>query len=199
MGPFELHAERLFERGYQVVPIIPGTKKPGFYAGWKWIGLKDWTRRYNGRASLHAERKVWGRNGAGIGVLAGPASGDLVGIDIDSEDPELVTALLTVLPPTEFKKTGAKGETRFYRGPGVVSHTWSIDGRRVVEIIGPGRQTVLPPTVHPDTQQPYRWLGSAMLEDHTPQELPELSVGIIAAIDGVLEPFGYRAPVPAWW
>jgi hypothetical protein len=108
--------------------------------------------------TVHDERERWGREGAGIGVLGGPPSQDMVGIDIDTEDPEILAALLVVLPPTLVKKVGAKGETCFYHGPGVASQSWSIAGRRAVEIIGPGRQTVLPPTVHPDTHAPYRWL-----------------------------------------
>jgi Bifunctional DNA primase/polymerase, N-terminal/Protein of unknown function (DUF3987) len=194
MSPFEEHAERLLERGYQVIPIIPGTKKPGFYLAGNWIGLKDWTRRFNGRASLTNERRAWGRNGAGIGVLAGPSSGDLIGVDIDTQVPEIVAALLSVLPPTEIKKAGAKGETRFYRGANIGSQSWTIDGARIVEIIGPGRQTVLPPTVHPDTQAPYRWLGPETLEDLEPHELPPLPADIAIAISAVLEPFGYCAP-----
>lgn len=194
MGPFEGHAERLLERGYSVIPIIPGTKKPGFFCGGRWFGLKAWTTQYNGRASLNAARKSWGNNDAGIGVLTGPASGDLVGIDIDTEVPEIVAALLSVLPPTEVKKTGAIGETRFYRGPGINSQSWSIDGARIVEIMGPGRQTVLPPTVHPDTQAPYRWLGPETLEDLEPRELPTLPADIAISISAALEPFGYRAP-----
>jgi Bifunctional DNA primase/polymerase, N-terminal len=193
MGPFEEHAERLLERGYAVVPIIPGTKKPGFFHNGNWVGLREWTKRFDGRSSLNNERRVWGRNGAGIGVLAGPVSGDLIGVDIDTEDPQIVAALRAVLPPTEVKKAGAKGETRFYRGPGIVSRSWSIDGRRIVEIIGPGRQTVLPPSAHPDGVS-YRWLGPETLEDLEPRELPMLPADIADAIDAVLAPFGYQLP-----
>jgi Bifunctional DNA primase/polymerase, N-terminal/Protein of unknown function (DUF3987) len=192
MGPFEKHAERLLERGYAVVPIIPGTKKPGFFHNGNWVGLVEWTKRFNGRSSLNSERKSWGRNNTGIGVLAGPASGDLIGVDIDTEDPQIIAALLVVLPPTEVKKAGAKGETRFYHGPSIGSASWSIDGQRVVEIIGPGRQTVLPPTVHPDGA-PYRWLGPDTLEDLEPRDLPALPTDIAMQISAILEPFGYRA------
>ena len=83
-------------------------------------------------------RKHGGVNGTGIGVLGGPASGDLIGIDIDTEDSQIVAALLTVLPPTEVKKAGARGETWFYHGPGIASRKWSINGKRIVEIIGAG-------------------------------------------------------------
>src|SRR5215472_12239092 len=98
-GPFEEYAERLLERGYTVIPIIPGTKRPGFFCNGCWIGLIDWAKRFNGRASLQAERERWGRDGAGLGVLGGPASGDLIGVDIDTSNPDIAAKLLSILPP----------------------------------------------------------------------------------------------------
>jgi len=92
------------------------------------------------------------------------------------------------------KKAGAKGETRFYYGPSIASQNWSLDGNRVIEVIGPGRQTVLPPSIHPDTQQPYRWLTPDTLEDVQPQDLPALPEDIAEQITAVLAPFGYRPP-----
>jgi hypothetical protein len=196
MGPFEQHAERLIERGYTVVPIIPGTKKPGFLCNGQWIGLMAWTTRFNGHASLQEERTRWGLGDAGIGVLGGPPSQGLIGVDIDTEEADLLAALLAVLPPTPVKKTGAKGETRFYYGPGIASQSWRIAGidRPVVEIIGPGRQTVLPPTIHKDTKTPYRWLTPDTLEDLQPQELPVLPDDIAERITAALASFGYQPP-----
>jgi Bifunctional DNA primase/polymerase, N-terminal len=91
------------------------------------------------------------------------------------------------------RKAGAKGETLFYFGPGIEkSMSWNIANKRVVDLIGPGRQTVLPPSIHPDTQAPYRWLGLDTLEDLAPDELPELSSDIIEKISAALRPFGYE-------
>jgi hypothetical protein len=101
-----------------------------------------------------------------------------------------------VLPATPAKKKGARGETWFYCAPGVPSRAWVIDGRKVVEILGPGRQTVLPPTIHPDLQRPYRWTGAETLEDIRPQDLPALPIKVIEWIDAALTPFGYEVPEP---
>jgi hypothetical protein len=108
------------------------------------------------------------------------------------------TALQTVLPPTHVRKTGARGETLFYYGPGITqSQSWNIAGKRVVDLIGPGRQTVLPPTIHPDTRVPYRWSGSESLEDLQPHELPPLPSDIAEQITAALLPLGYRPePLP---
>jgi hypothetical protein len=193
-GPFEQHAERLVERGYTVVPIIPGTKQPGFLCNGHWTGLMAWTTRFNSHASRPQERECWGRGNAGIGVLGGPPSQDLVAVDIDTEVTNVFAALLAVLPPTPVKKTGAKGETRFYYGPGIASQSWTVAGKRVLDIIGAGKQTVLPPSIHPNTKAPYRWLTPDTLEDFQPQDLPRLPADIVERITAALMPFGYQAP-----
>jgi hypothetical protein len=118
----------------------------------------------------------------------------MVGLDVDSEDPAILAALEMVLPPSPVVKAGAKGETRFYYAPGLASQSWSIDGKWIVEIIGAGRQTVLPPTIHPDTGKPYRWLGPEALEDLRPQELPQLPDDFADQITSALTPFGCEEP-----
>ena len=48
MGAYAQCAERLIERGFAAVPIVPGTKRPGFFFAGMWIGLANWQRRFNG-------------------------------------------------------------------------------------------------------------------------------------------------------
>jgi len=194
VGAYAEIGERLIERGFAAIPIMPGTKRPGFWHAGQWLGLSNWQRRFLRRIPPASERGRWAEGDSGIGVITGPASQGTVAIDIDTDDPAIVAAIIGILPPTPIKKRGAKGETLFYRGPTIdQSMSWSIDGHRVVDLIGPGRQTVLPPTIHPDTGQPYVWTGSDALEDVTPGELPELTADILAKISVALAPFGYQA------
>jgi hypothetical protein len=197
MGAYAQCAERLIERGFAAVPIMPGTKRPGFFFAGMWIGLANWQMRFNGGPPPESERALWAAGDTGIGVIAGQASHGLIAIDIDSEDPAIQAALQTVLPPTHVRKTGARGETLFYHGPEIAqSQSWNIAGKRVVDLIGPGRQTVLPPTIHPDTGAPYRWSGSESLEDLQPHELPTLPADIAERITAALLPLGYRPEPP---
>ena len=197
MGAYAQCAERLIERGFAAVPIMPGTKRPGFFFAGMWIGLANWQRRFNGGPPPATERERWAAGDTGVGVVAGQASHGLIAVDIDSEDPAIQAALRTVLPPTHVRKTGARGETLFYYGPGITqSQSWNIAGKRVVDLIGPGRQTVLPPTIHPDTGAPYRWSGSESLEDLQPHELPTLPADIAERITAALLPLGYRPEPP---
>jgi hypothetical protein len=194
MGPFGQVYALLVERGYSVLPIMPGTKKPGLPRGsnGKWMDFPGWTTFQ--ACAVHY--MLWATAGAGIGVLCGPRGGYLIVIDIDTDDPEILAALRSVLPDTPVKKKGARGESWFYYGPDISSRSWLINGRKVVEVIGPGRQTVLPPTIHPDLGEPYRWIGSKTLEEVRPENLPLLSIENIERIDAVLASFGYVPPEP---
>jgi hypothetical protein len=192
MGPYAQHAEPLIKRGYGAVPIIVGTKAPGFYCAGIWVPLLGWQKRYLERSPSAEDLAAWGKGDAGIGVVGGRASHGLVGVDIDTDDPGIKTAITEVLPETPVKKIGQKGETRFYYGPDITaSRSWNIGGRRVCDIIADGRQTVLPPTTHPLTGVPYRWVGPP-LDAFAPKDLPLLPAGAIGKIDAVLAPLGWK-------
>jgi hypothetical protein len=190
MGAFAQIAERLIERGYAVVPIIPGTKRPGVLSNGQWVGLPRWQTRYNGRTPSETEIAHWSEGDTGVGVLGG--FGGLVGIDIDTDDIAIRTVLAEILPGASVRKIGKRGETLFYYAPHVsASKRWTIDGEVICELIGPGRQTVIPPTIHPDTNAPYRWSGTEGLDAVKPQELPALPANIVDQINATLAAFGY--------
>lgn len=195
-GGYALIGARLVERGYAALPIMPGTKRPGYLRGGEWVGMPDWHQRFAKRLPTTFEVQLWSATDAGVCVVAGAASGGLCAIDIDTDDPAIVSAIVSVLPPTTVRKTGQKGETLFYRGEAVAeSASFNLlrDGKkvRVCDLIGPGRQTVLPPTIHPDTRAPYRWSGAEALEEVAVFELPELGEDVAARIAEALKPFGF--------
>src|SRR5262249_31198886 len=162
---------------------------PGFFFAGMWIGLSNWQRRFNGGPPPATERERWAVGGTGIGVVARPARHRLIAGAIDSGDPAIPAALRTGPPPPPPRPTRARGEPLFYYGPGITqSQSWNIADKRVVDLIGPGRQTVLPPTIHPDTGAPYRWSGSESLEDLQPHELPALPSDIAEEITAALLP-----------
>ena len=101
------------------------------------------------------ELAAWGSDDTGVGVVGGRASHGLIGIDIDTDDAAIKNAIIKVLPATPVTKSGQKGETRFFYGPDITtSRSWNIDGKRVCDLIGPGRQTVLPPRFIPRRSSP---------------------------------------------
>jgi hypothetical protein len=197
-SPYAKHAARLIELGYCAIPVRPGSKAPGEIRRGQWVGMNDWTTRFADRLPGKYEIQTWSSwPGAGIGVVLGKPSGDLVGADIDTDDPAIKAALLAALPPSPVIKKGAKGDTRFYRGAGIESKSWNLGTKpnqyRVFDLLAGGRFTVLPPTLHMDTGEPYKWIGPEALEHTAPQELPELPANIAELITPALILFGYRA------
>lgn len=193
-GPYATIGARLIERGFSALPIMPNSKVPGQLRRGEWCGLSKWREEYSRRLPSRFEIQVWSNSDAGVCVVTGKGSRDLVGVDIDTDDPAIYGAILSVLPPTGLIKRGHKGDTRFYRAPNIDrSASWNINKQRVCDLIGPGRQTVLPPSIHPSTNQPYRWIGTEALEDVDPQDLPELGPEVFDAIAAVLTPLGYNA------
>jgi hypothetical protein len=197
MGAYADHARDLIKNGFAPIPIKPGTKKPGFLRAGVYIGLSNWQSRFNSGVPSDEVLAEWAAGDTGIGILTGPPSHGAVGVDIDTDDPAIVAAIVGVLPETFTGKRGTKGETLFYYGPAIaVSKRWRIDGKTIVELLGPGRQTVLPPTLHEDTGLPYEWTRLFALKDVAPADLPLLGADIVEAITAALVPFGYKVEQP---
>src|SRR5262249_30912742 len=198
MGPYEQCAEALVERGYATIPIMRDNKAPGFYCAGMRVPLTRWQERYlHGQQPNYMDHNLWGNGDSGIGVVGGKASHGMVAIDIDTDDIAIKTAIIKALPPTPVRKIGAKGQTAFYYGPDIAaSRSWNINGKRVCDLIADGRQTVLPPTIHPDTGAPYRWVGDS-LDIYDPDELPLLDADTIGNIDAVLISLGWKPDPPS--
>lgn len=98
-----------------------------------------------------------------IGLICGELSG-VIAIDIDLKDPDLINRVLAIIPPSEVRKRGAKGVTLFYRYQGEVNQKLFFNGETAVELLSTGNQTVLPPSIHPDTKMPYKWDHYGLLE-----------------------------------
>lgn len=101
---------------------------------------------------------------ANIGMLLGKCQ-NIIALDIDRED------ALDLCPPSPVRKKGKKGETRFFRYNGeknVKRHDLGI------ELLSDGSQTVMPPSIHPDTGKPYRWITPDILPEFDVKDLPIL-------------------------
>jgi len=176
---FQLHGERLIDNGYSIIPIMPGSKKPGVWSssgGWR--NMQSWERYLDQPANAY-QVNLWKRwPGAGIGIMCG----DTIGFDIDTLDEELSFRLRSCI-------VGVLGETpavRVGRAPKMMLNYRAVGGRmrkrRVgpLEVLGEGQQFVAYAT-HPDTQKPYAWpiehLADIPLEDLptcTPEQLEEV-------------------------
>jgi hypothetical protein len=191
-SPYKEVGARLVDNGYSAIPIMPGTKRPGNYTMRAWYGTAQW-QRFCDRKPTDIETGIWEKwPDAGVCVAL---DHKLKVIDIDTDDVELMTAVLSVLPETHVKKRGAKGFSAFYRGsPAIVSQPFSVNNERVVDLLCHGRQTVLPPTIHPNTLMPYTWVTDDTLLDTDIDQLPLLPDNIATLLEEALAPYGYEPP-----
>lgn len=148
-----LDAARSYEaRGWAVLPLPAGEKSPV---------IKDWP-------SLRLKRSVldehFGREPRNIGVLLGTPSGNLARVDLDC--PEAVVVARLLLPHTDLVmgRPGNPNSGYFYYIPDGLdrSHrfkdpTAPHQGAMLVELLWTGKQTVIPPSVHPDGDR-YKWV-----------------------------------------
>lgn len=162
--PYGRAADNLAGLGYHVIPISPGTKFPGQFTSGQWFGMREW-QRYRDTPPTQFERKHWGARwpDAGIGLVLGTRVGghQLIAVDIDTVHLDDFETLSRSLAASPMVKRGRKGETRFYLADlTFTSHSYVKEGKVVCDILTgeQTRQTVVPPTIHPDTEQPYVWM-----------------------------------------
>jgi hypothetical protein len=164
-GAYDTFAPLLIERGYFPLPIAPGSKAPHRYV--PSVGgfalFTTWSER--------PDPLTTPQPGAGVGVRLGAG---IIGLDYDNEDAALRVS--EALGGSHVNKAGAVAWTEFYRAsfPVPSENFVNEDGELMLQVLSDGRQTVIPPSVHPDTGQPYRWTNGASLYDTAPDQLPEL-------------------------
>ena len=108
-----------------------------------------------------------------VGLNMGTVLSDgtrLGGIDIDHDDHVNLGKVLLRNPPSG--RFGSKGALFFVRYLPTVGKTQRLsvknqpeDGYgQVLELLFDGTLCVIPPSIHPDTGQPYRWIGTPLYE-----------------------------------
>lgn len=144
----------LVERGFAILPIQPGTKKPGRYRRGAWHDYPKWSR-HCARDTTEHEVDLWADwPQAGIGI----AAGRVVGIDIDIAHSDALARSIEALAKTMLGETTA---VRIGRAPKrllVYRAREPFAGFKYppIEVLGLGQQFVAY-GIHPDTGAPYDW------------------------------------------
>lgn len=130
--------------GWRIVPVLKGTKRPAI----------DWKKYQDPDLKIPKEQyQEWFSDPeTGVGVITGTCSGIMV-VDEDTykkegKDIELQTPLIV--------RTGRGGKHYYFKHKDGITN--SVNKETAVDIRGTGGFAVLPPTLHPDTNQPYEWL-----------------------------------------
>jgi hypothetical protein len=115
----------------------------------------------------------------------------VVALDWDNDDAAI--AAMDAFPPTVTKE-GQRGFTAFYKSScSVPTRDFRLDGRVVVQVLSDGRQTVVPPSIHPDTKRPYTWTSKYTLYNASVSDLPTLPNNYVELIETILRPLGYES------
>jgi primase-like protein/bifunctional DNA primase/polymerase-like protein/uncharacterized protein DUF3987 len=162
---------RLIANGYSILPIAPGTKKPGRYRSGSWGEFPGWPQ-YGERCPTDLELITWSKwPGAGIGVVGG----SVAAVDIDIvDDPDLALQVEKLCR----EHLGDSPALRIGRAPKrllVFRTATPFKGikRHPLEVLCLGQQFVAY-AVHPDTGAPYIWPEEG-LADLDIDSLPEIT------------------------
>lgn len=179
----ELFYSLVLEKKISVVPIIPGEKRPGEYIQGKWRGMAEW-ERYGERLPTEIELEYWTTWPLqSLGVLTGEVSG-ILALDFDNR-PDIIEQIEKVIPESPIKKKGAKGYTAFYKFNEEDNFKWALNGETIVEILCTGRQTLIPPSMHPSGVN-YEWLTQDTLLNYDLEKLPIIDMSCYEAIQDIV-------------
>lgn len=139
------------QRGWRVVPILAGTKRPA---------ITRWTEHATTQPATIDT--WWGGEytDCGVGIVTGAESGIWV---LDVDDPDSLADLearYEPLPATLTSLTGSGGTHIFFRWPTDGRDIRNDAGRRLgpkLDIRGNGGQVVAAPSIHPTTGVAYAW------------------------------------------
>lgn len=157
----------LFEMGYAPLALVKNSKRP-IPNGWQ-----KFSESLPDQHIVDLWQKDFVQGKINLGVVCGKAS-NLIALDIDVDDQELYK----IIPPSSVRKRGGKGEVRFFRYNesqfSESRHFTDSFGCGVLDILSTGTQTVLPPSLHPETGKPYIWLTEDTLFNTKSDDLPML-------------------------
>jgi hypothetical protein len=182
---YDTNAPLLTRGGYFPTVVAPGTKVPSRYVPslGEYQPLSHW--------QIRKEPISTPQPGAGIGVRCGDG---LVAIDFDDEDAAL--EISEAFDPSSVNKVGKRGWTSCYRAdfPVPSADVFDKDGVLVLQILSAGKHTVIPPSIHPDTKQPYRYTNGHSLQDTPLSELPPFPRDYRERIEALGYSFGKQKP-----
>lgn len=191
-------AAKLRDGGYHPLPVMPGAKVPGVVLEGQWRPMPGWQNWCDRQPPefMHDRWTDW--DGAGVCI----AHGAVVGLDVDTDRKEVADAAVEAAGPSPVRRRGRKGWMGYYR-PGAAAEGqvarlrwYDEDGKVCAELLLHGTQSVIPPTIHPETGQPYRWITPDTLEGTALADLPELPPDAVARLDAAFAAVGLTRKKP---
>lgn len=184
---FASTAPSYYAAGLQVIPLRPNEKRPF---------TDTWQRYSNMKVSAQEQNQfIASAPNGNIGLVLGQASGVIV-VDIDLENPDDIEAVIKALPFSPWHRRGKKGMMLAYKySPIKTCRIKSKTAGMLVEFLTSRVQCVLPPSIHPETRQPYT--SNCNLFDVLDQ-LVELPADVEDKIRVLLQSRGYELSMAGW-
>lgn len=187
--------------GWRVVPIRPGYKHPK--------GLQQWQKAATSDPDTITSWFTGLYRGHNVGVHTGelPDGRFLFVVDVDVSHGKRGTESLALLeddhgklPDTVESITGSGGRHLFYTAPkGVVVHG-TQNGEKLgvhLDTRGWNGQVIVPPSIHNETGQPYRWREGRSPHEHAVAPAPRWLLDIVADKPApVVDATARLAPLP---
>lgn len=161
MSIYQKYALDYLKAGYSVIPDKKGSKKPA---------IENWTE-YSTRLPSFEEVSSWNHiQDANISLVLGEKSG-IISLDLDSENPELLSKIEHLLPQSPVERIGKKGWARFFKYSGEDTQTLyetyedngQIKKRVILELLSHNKKITIPPSLHPSGNN-YIWSKTPLLE-----------------------------------
>ena len=162
---------RLVTNGYAILPIGPGTKKPGQFKRGAWADYPEWNRHAE-RPTTEVEIGTWSAwPDCGIGIVGGAVAA----VDIDIVDDAELALQIERLARERLGDTPALRIGRAPKRMLVYRTNEPFRGikRHPLEVLCLGQQFVAY-AIHPDTGAPYAWPEEG-LADIDITDLPEIT------------------------
>lgn len=142
------------KKGLSAIPDKPGSKLPA---------IKGWSS-YCEKLVTEQDYLEWSNSlgDTNIAIAMGPASG-IIALDLDSEDPILLSTIENLLPPSPVERKGSKGWVRFFQYTGEASYALKTANGILLEILSSGKKCTIPPSIHPSGVI-YAWSGATLLD-----------------------------------
>jgi|SRR5271165_6576656 len=150
------------EQGFWPRPVQPGAKK---------CALKSWQKPDPDwpASELQQWLSLYGQCGLGL-LMGSPLPGGLTLGALDIDRDEYLPLARTLLGGPLCQRIGKKGAVFFVRvEPGIKNRKFRVKGDagkvwgQAAECLFHKNFCLVPPTIHPDTSQPYRWEGAPLL------------------------------------
>jgi len=173
MNIFADFAPKYFEKNLSVMPT--NGKKP-ILPGWQRLSIETPSKD---------EQDQWVKKypDYNMGLVLGQTS--VVALDIDTEDSEILKIIESVVTPSPVRKKGVKNYTSFYKYTGQKSQNVKDykTGGNHLELMANGRQTIIPPGIHPDSKNPFIWITPDDLLSFDINDLPNITNAQIDEIE----------------